>query len=261
LPSAARTMSVMRVILDTNIWSSIGDELVASHFDSLMKSHSVQVVMPPSILIEVLQLPNTEARERIIRALARGPRLRLPTEAQSMSDEIVTEVRRTRASWMRRMPGTARVWFLNNFWTKRVWREALENSDSMHEYGTHDEHLNDRLVAVQRTQRNDLLTSKFTVLPLTALTVTPNPDIPKSYVPGWQGEPAEAWRVFCCVLYWHQLAVVGGRAILTKEDATFSEWVGAYVDLSKLRSDQADFTRFWLYDVMLEAFSKSVRTW
>jgi hypothetical protein len=251
----------MRIILDTNLWSSIGDEMVAPSFDSLMKSRSLQVTVPPSILVEVLQLPRSEARERIIRALARGQRVRLPTEAQSMSDEIVAEIRRTRPAWMRRMPDTARVWFLNNFWTKRIWGAALEDSGPMHEYETSRAHLNDELVDTQRIQRRDFIASNFTVLPLTALTVTPNPDIPSSHLPGWQGEPAEAWRVFCCVLFWHQLAVIGGRAILTKEDATFADWVGAYVDLSKLRSDPADFTQFWLYEVILDSIPRNWLRW
>jgi hypothetical protein len=252
---------MMRIILDTNLWSSIGDEMVASSFDALMKSQSLQVVVPPSILVEVLQLPKSEARDRIIRALAKGPRYRLPTEAQSMSDEIVSEVRRTRPAWMRSMPDTARVWSLNNSWTKRIWRAALEDSGPMHEYETSYASLTEALVRAQRVQRRDYATSSFTVLPLTALTVTPDPDNPRSRLPGWPGEPVEAWRVSCCVLFWHQLAVIGGRAILTKEEATFADWVGAYVDLSKLRSSPEDFTRFWLYDVNRDALPRNWLRW
>jgi hypothetical protein len=81
--------------------------MVASSFDALMKSRSLQVVVPPSTLVEVLDLPKTEARDRIIEALAKGPRRRLPTEAQSMSDEIVSEARRIRSGWMRSMPDKA----------------------------------------------------------------------------------------------------------------------------------------------------------
>ena len=97
--------------------------------------------------------------------------------------------------------------------------------------------------------------------PLTALNVTPSPDNPRSQLPGWSGEPVEAWRVSSRVKFWHQLAVVGGRAILTKEDATFSDWIGAYIDLSKLRSSPEDFTKFWLYDVDRDALPRNWLRW
>ena len=78
----------MRIMLDTNLWSSIGDEMATGSFDTLMKSRSLQVVVPPSTLTEVTRLPVPEARDRIIHALATGPRHRLPTEAQSESAEV-----------------------------------------------------------------------------------------------------------------------------------------------------------------------------
>lgn len=126
---------MMRIILDTNLWSSIGDEMAARPFDTLMKSHTLEVVVPPSTLLEVMRLPVTEARDRIIHALGTGPRRRLPTEVQSESAEVVSEVRRTRPHWMRSMPDTTRVWSLNNFWTKQIWRAALENSQILYERG------------------------------------------------------------------------------------------------------------------------------
>jgi hypothetical protein len=235
--------------------------MVAPSFDALMKSRSLQVVVPPSTLVEVLRLPKTEARDRIIQALAKGPRHRLPTEAKSISDEIVSEARRVRPGWMRSMPDTARVSSLNNAWTKKIWRAVLEDSEPMHEYEISMMAENEALVRAQRTQRRDLIESDFSMRPLTALTVTPDPSNPKSRLPGWSGEPVEAWRVSCRVLFWHQLVVIGGRALLTKEEATFADWVGAYIDLSRLRSSPEDFTRFWLYDVRRDALPRNWLRW
>jgi hypothetical protein len=148
--------------------------MVASSFDALMKSRSLQVVMPPSTLVEVLNLPKTEARDRIIEALAKGPRHRLPTEAQSMSDEIVSEARRIRPGWMRSMPDKARIWSLNNRWTKKIWRATLEDSGPMHEYGLSQAAENDAMVNAQRIARRDFIaTTDFYIRPLTALTATP----------------------------------------------------------------------------------------
>jgi len=115
----------MRVMLDTNLWSSIGDEMVVDGFNSLMKARSCEVVMPPSTLVEVARLPVAAARQRIIHALVTGGQRRLPTEAQMESEELVSEIRRVRPQWLRSMPDTAKVVSLNNFWTNRIWREAV----------------------------------------------------------------------------------------------------------------------------------------
>lgn len=251
----------MRIMLDTNLWSSIGDEMATGSFDTLMKSRSLQVVVPPSTLTEVTRLPVPEARDRIIHALATGPRHRLPTEAQSESAEVVSEIRRVRSHWMRSMPDTSLVWSLNNFWTKKIWRAALENSQPLYEYEMRRMALHDTYVRYERSQRTEMIRTNFEVRPLTALTATSGPASPQTYLPGWSGEPVEPWRVTSRILYWHQLVVVGGRAVLTKEDATIADWVGAYVDLSHLRSSPEDFTKFWLYDVNRDAVPRNWLRW
>jgi hypothetical protein len=120
-------MVTVRVILDTNLWSSIGDEGVARSFDAVVATRGFEVLLPPSTLLEIIRLPEMKARQRIITAVATGRRRRLPTEAQSESAEAVAEIRRVRPGWMRSMPDTARVASLNAFWTRRVWRQALED--------------------------------------------------------------------------------------------------------------------------------------
>jgi len=251
----------MRIILDTNLWSSIGDERVEKSFNTLAKSRGLQVLVPPSILIEVMRLPVAEARDQIIRALATGPRHRLPTEAQSESSEVVSEIRRVRSHWMRSMPDTSRVWALNNFWTKRIWRSALENSQPLHEYEMHRTPLLDAYIKYERSQRTEMIRANFQVRPLTALTTAPSQEGLLGSLPGWSGEAVEPWRVSSCVLYWYQLAVIVGRAMLTKEDTTIADWVGAYVDLSKVRSNPEDFTRFWLHDVNRDAVPRNWLRW
>jgi hypothetical protein len=150
----------VRAILDTNLWSSIDDEGVTRPFDDLMRSRSLQVV-PPSILIEVLAHPLTGVRQRILNALAAGPRHRLPTEAQSESAEVVAEVRRVRPLWMRSMPDTAKVWSLNNFWSNKIWREVLEDSEPHHNYRMREQKKYEYLVKQQRSNRNQLVETTF----------------------------------------------------------------------------------------------------
>src|SRR5262249_1751670 len=124
----------MRVILDTNLWSSIRDEETERAFDALMNSRGLRVVVPPSTLLEVVRIPVPEARQQIIHALATGKRDRLPTEAESECMEVVSEMRRARNQWMRTIPHTSRTWSLNNFWTKKIWKEALQDSQRLHDH-------------------------------------------------------------------------------------------------------------------------------
>jgi hypothetical protein len=106
-----------------------------------------------------------------------------------------------------------------------------------------------------------MLRDNFMVRPLTAILATPVPDVPDSYLAGWPGEPVELWRVECRNIYWHQLAVVAGQAFWTHEGTTIADWLGAYVDFSRLCTSPADFTRFWLYDVALNAVPRNWVRW
>jgi len=234
---------------------------VAKQFDVLMKSRSFQVVVPPSILIEVTALPVAEVRQRIIYALATGPRNRLPTEAQSEAWEVVSEIKRFRPHWMRSMPDTARVWSLNNYWTNRIWRQALQDSQRLHAIRVREERVYDYLVKQQRDQRRRMIQANFKMRPLTAIRFTATPEAPDSYLAGWSGDAVEAWRITSRDLYWHALSIISGRAVITKEDTTYADWVGSYVELSRLRSSHTDFTRFWLDDVALSSVPRNWLRW
>lgn len=252
----------MRVMFDTNLWSSIGDEQVVDEFNAAMASRGVEIVTPPSILVEVARLPVPAARHRIIRALTIGRRDRLRTEAALESAELIGEARRVRPQWLRRMPDTARIASLDTFWTKKVWREAADNSTRIHEYQVAEHTVtSDYLVSNQKQQRRELLRTNFEVRPLTAMMAERGPDSPEPYLSGWSGEPVEAWRVVCRDIYWYNLFVVGGRSVFTGEDSTFVDWVGAYLNLHIPRSDLADFTRFWTHDVELGRMPRNWLRW
>jgi hypothetical protein len=121
--------------------------------------------------------------------------------------------------------------------------------------------IKDYLIKHQQQQKASILESDFDIRPLTAITATPISGAPAEYLTGWQGEPVDAWRFLSRDLYWYQLAIASGRALLTREDTTVADWVGAYVDLSRLRSDRADFTQFWLYDVHLNNMPRIWLRW
>ncbi|PPK66807.1 hypothetical protein V5P93_004845 [Actinokineospora auranticolor] len=251
-----------RVILDTNIWSAIGDEGVARDFDTLMRQRGYEVLVPPSTLLEVVRLRVPEARQRIVEALARGYRSRLRSEAESEAGEIVRAIRELRPGWIRSRPDTARVASLNSYWTKGVWREALDDSTEMHRYlRTVGAVKPAHLLAVQREQRANFLRDKTRVRPLTEVVVAATPDDAERSLPGWSGDPTELWRIEARHVFWHELVDVAGRAVVTKEDTTYADWIGAHVDLAKLRRAPEDFTAFWLRDVEPAAVPRQWLRW
>ncbi|SCG60553.1 hypothetical protein [Micromonospora humi] len=107
-----------------------------------------------------------------------------------------------------------------------MWRQALHDPHPFHDYEMRHRVQSDRLVRLQQNQRRAMLQINFEIRPLTAMTAAPLPEAPEWYRAAWPGKPVEMWRVECRDLYWHQLKVIGGRAVLSGEDSTFADWIG-----------------------------------
>jgi hypothetical protein len=114
------------VILDTNVWSYIATRGEVEAFDALAEERSIDVVVPPSVLLEVLRTPDPAVRTQIVSAITRRGTRRShpPTEAQQMADELVSEIRRLRPHWLRTFPLTSKLPTLERFWTKKIWQHA-----------------------------------------------------------------------------------------------------------------------------------------
>jgi hypothetical protein len=250
----------MRVALDTNIWSYLADASAVAEFDARAATAGLRVVTPPSILLEVLYTRDPARRRAIVEALCSGRRIRPPSEAQTMCEEVIAEIRRLHPEWLRRMPDTAEVASLNSFWTKRIWREARDRAREARVDGVERRHQE----LITRNQRNNTLKARdqgFDIHDLNALLAKPE-DGDALRGRGWRDErPAAMWRAENALLYWFQVVIVGSRAVVTREDATFADWVGAYVDLRELRRHEDEFFAMWLYDVETNAMLRNWVAW
>lgn len=160
------------------------------------------------------------------------------------------------------MPNTAKVASLNTFWTKRIWRNAVENAQYIHEYEVRNSQpLITEEVTLQKRNRTSLLQGKFSPRPLTEIWSENTPEFIAPHMPGWDGQRVEPWRLESRHVFWYNLVKAMDLAPFTGQDTTFADWVGAYVDLRAIRSDPADFTRFWLEDVQLEAVPRQWVRW
>ncbi|QHV83594.1 hypothetical protein C3K23_00965 [Streptomyces sp. 604F] len=241
----------MRIMLDNNVWSYLGDERAGKRFKTLVRSLGHRVVTAPSVLLEVLQHPRSDIRAAIIEVITTATDERLRSEADREGAEVISEVRRLHPEWMRTMPDTGREATWRTYWTKRFWREAVEHHDLLRE--TEPARRTARtarfLVDNQKEQRERWREAGFDLSELSQITLIPNAETTAEQQAGWApGERIAAWRPYCQEAYWGAF-MRGRRSMFTREKATYADWVGARVDLRAMCASREAFNRFWLYEV------------
>ncbi|NEC53097.1 hypothetical protein G3I18_31780 [Actinospica acidiphila] len=238
-------------MLDNNIWSYLGDQRAGHRFKTVAHSLGHHVVTAPSILLEVLQHPHSVMRAAIIEAITTATDERLRSEADRESAEVISEVRRLHPEWMRAVPDTGREATWRTYWTKRFWREAAEHHDRLRdaESARRTARTVRLLVDNQRLQRERWREAGFDLRDLSRITLAPSEETTVEQQAGWPlGERIAAWRPYSQEVYWHAFAR-SRRSVLTQEETTYADWVGARVDLRAMCASREAFNQFWLYEV------------
>jgi hypothetical protein len=67
----------------------------ADAFEELARATRIGIVVPPSVLLEVMKTPDPRALPQIVDAVTRGARdwTHPPTEARQLAEEVVSEIR------------------------------------------------------------------------------------------------------------------------------------------------------------------------
>ncbi len=240
------------VILDTNLWSYLAEtntpDEVAARFDA----RGITVAIPPISLIEALSTPDQGKRARLVQLLTDHRWKKLPSEAELLAAEFVTAVRQLRPDWLRALPITDRSASWHTYWTRVFWREARADPAAVAHRFSADRDVRDFIVGKQLANRPGWPVGPGQLQAALNSVVFPDdhPDPDPGSRLGWPADTAAAyWRVDNRDVWWHQLGVIWQRSMLTREDATYADWVGAYVNLAALVKDRAGFNRFWLFDV------------
>ncbi|WP_330242109.1 hypothetical protein [Streptomyces sp. NBC_00525] len=250
-------------MLDNNIWSYLGDEQAGSRFRALVRSMGHHVVTPPGVLLEVLQHPRSDKREAIVRAILAGTDERLRSEADLEGAEVIAEVRRLHPEWVRSAADTGREATWRTYWTKTFWRQAVELHELFRGTGLAQNTARSAqfMVDVQKEQQRVWRKGKFDVSDLSRITAFPSDETAPGPQLGWKaGDKIAAWRPRTQEVYWYSFAV-GRRSVLTHEDTTGADWVGARVDLSAMCASREEFNRFWLYQVEAENMPRNWLRW
>ncbi|WP_091470889.1 hypothetical protein [Paenarthrobacter nitroguajacolicus] len=256
----------MRILLDTNLWSSLDDGSLPK-LEGLLVRLDLQIQVLPSTLLEIIEIPHEDVRKRLVAGLAKGSnRTRVRTEADMFAEEVVELIRRTRPDWLLRIPNRARVQSLQTFWLKKVWKQALEDSTGMHEYQLSKTQMRKDIIRRQKLNRAELLEKKVVLGDLTQISgehedLVAGKPILSGNLPGWDGSRRELWRVNLAQLTWYQLGMIGPRAGITGEDRTMTDWIEPWVDLGKLRSNPESFIQMLLEEANIDDVRRNWLNW
>ncbi len=83
-------------MFDTNVWSMLGRTGGGPALYAYAQEHNFEIVLAPSILLELARSSNVDASRRDLQAMLSGPRTQLPTEAELTATDLINEMRRMR---------------------------------------------------------------------------------------------------------------------------------------------------------------------
>ncbi len=259
----------MRVLLDTNIWSRLADQRQQDPFVRLARETSLDVVVPPATLLEIIRSPDRTARRTRLRLVCRTAWRHLKTEAESEAEELVGEIERLRPEWLLDQPNIGRITELERFWLERIWESARrEHPDLIQQAQAKGAAERASFLKLQRGQQAQWREDGFLrslehlrkEIHTLRLGVGPDPaQVRNAERNGWKaGTLIEPWRYAVQVAYWDALAVAPGRAKRTGEHTTYADWVGSYIDLDTIRRDRKGFGQLIFYEI---AEAKMPRAW
>ena len=234
----------MRLILDNNLWSYVGQTGSKDDLERFASSQGVTICTPPATLLEVLANNNKQHRDRVVAPMTSPLWRRLRTEVDRECEEIISEAKRVRPEWVLQFPKPDRPASLRTFWTKQIWRQAAQDSDPLAALRP------DVMDAASRAAFDNLKTNSLEARRnswkaggLEHVMVTLDADAPAEFLEGYAGKRAiSPWRLDGRDVYRHQLQ-------RPWQGNTFTDWLAPYLNLNLVTSDWRDFTKFWFEDV------------
>jgi hypothetical protein len=239
------------VILDTNVWSYIATRGETEAFDDLTHERSLDVVVPPSILLEAMRTSESVALSQIVGAITRRfARTTHPsTEARQVADEVVSEIRRLRPRWLRAFPETSKLLRLEKFWTKKLWQQAAADpllvAEQMNARPEMDQ-ASQHVYEMQQSNRSAFRESDAS----RTWEVEPHVDLSNqldSERLGWAGERVAFWRVENAMTWWD--VTLRGASGRVPSHSTLHDWLDPWVRPNLIRRERESWNCFWYYEV------------
>ncbi|MDQ7903537.1 hypothetical protein RB614_03290 [Phytohabitans sp. ZYX-F-186] len=215
------------------------------------KTADVDLVACPAVVYECLRMSDIHLRRRLAKALTRNAWLRPMPEAFVEAEELREEITRLRPEWLVARPET-RNWHQNrNDWRSGFWRRVRHQTDKMArivsavDYGKLDR------------ARNEAKAARSTARELGHRIEGLRLDTARSWylrrVPGWDGEPFEAWRGHSEANWWQEL--------ILRPSQTSLDWLEPWLQLNRIRSERPQWITFWTRECAKERLPREWLRW
>lgn len=240
-----------RVIIDTNLWSYVGDFGQADALRHVIEQTGFTILLPPSILMELLRNPHAESRRRHVAAIGAVRGQRMSSEAELCANDFIRMVKRCRPEWLRAIADMSSVDKFHRLWTRDVWRFAKDDPDAAHEMATEGYDPTAEITTIQKHNRKQMLTDNF-ASDYIGLLRAGSPEAAQAHLPGWDGHKVEAWRFDLASRYWFDMTTGRGTPGYNGLVQTNRDWIGSRVNMRQATSDSIGFVRLWFDEAQVD---------
>lgn len=247
-----KSSSRRRILLDTNIWRYIVDNNSQGRLLKLARDGLFDVQIAPCVIYETLRLKDVHLRASLIHLMTNPIFHRLMPEAYSESMEILRTIERVKPDWLRDIPDLIFFNRLRNDWARRMggfWVRCKQSPESEAAFLSHIEsEMIEGARAESEAARKEMIEIGW----------KRNPPMDKTLIgfntpmPGWRGEPVEAWRIDSFMGLTYNLPYKGNA---------YRDWIGPFMELDYglLASDA--WGEFWFYLINKEELPRQWMRW
>lgn len=245
------TMGSVSVLPDTNIWRYLVDADAVETIRGAAKPAGVELVACPAVLYECLRMSDPHLRRLLAKALTRTAWLRPMPEAFVEAEELRQEIARLHPEWLTTKPDT-RNWHRNVIdWRVGFWQRVRHDTSVMARIvSTVDEGKLHQARNEAKEARSAARELRHTMKGLRLDTASAWYTHP---VPGWDGEPFEAWRGYSESTWWQELVL--------KQHRTFLDWLEPWLDLDRIRAERPRWVTFWTRECSPERLPREWIRW
>jgi hypothetical protein len=244
-------MRTVSVLPDSNIWRYLVDADAVGAIHKAAKSAGVNLVACPAVVYECLRISDAQLRRRLAKVLTRTTWLRPMPEAFVEAEELRREITRLHPEWLAVKPETSN-WHRNVVdWRVGFWQRVRDDTSAMA-----------KIISVvddgQLDQaRNEAKAARSTARELGHKIEGLQLDTASAWyvhrIPGWDGEPFEAWRGLSESTWWQQLVL--------RQNRTFLDWLEPWLLLKRIRAERHQWIKFWTRECSTEQLPREWLRW
>lgn len=241
------------LLIDTNLWSYLSAETDPNTFAAFLRSAGHEAAVNSEMLTEGLSTSDPSARTRIVDMMGSRHWRKLHANAHLM--EIVDCIRRLRGHWLRSIPRTDRLVSMDDYWTRTYYREAREDPEGVMSRIHAAEVSHPAATEIARIQARNkehwpFLDGDMETPALLAQAAEDHMSRDPGARLGWPtGTPVRMWRIMARDTTWAYLQRETVGRFNGYRDTTYTDSLGAFVDIGAMMKDREGFNTLFLFDV------------